>query len=111
MTQCIAFRPRSSQYCTQPLLTNLVGNIIFTFFTIGKCAFIKHLLSAYYLPDITKTKMGKIGLPALRELRLKFKKKFTFKIQVKFFVSSLVTVLVVLKFEYEVKYKYAMVVL
>ncbi|XP_078186459.1 uncharacterized protein LOC144576930 [Callithrix jacchus] len=29
------FRPRSSRYCSQPLLYCLVGNIIFTFFTIG----------------------------------------------------------------------------
>ncbi|KAF6344841.1 hypothetical protein mRhiFer1_010219 [Rhinolophus ferrumequinum] len=31
----VLLRPRSSRYCSQPLLTNLVGNIIFTFFTIG----------------------------------------------------------------------------
>lgn len=62
MTQCIDFRPRSARYCRQPLLTNLVGNIIFTFFTIGKCAFIKHLLSAYYLSDTAKPKRGKMGL-------------------------------------------------
>ncbi|CAD7689303.1 unnamed protein product [Nyctereutes procyonoides] len=31
----VLLRPRSSRYCRQPLLTNLVGNIIFTFFTIG----------------------------------------------------------------------------
>ncbi|XP_031792089.1 uncharacterized protein LOC116418931 [Piliocolobus tephrosceles] len=31
----LTFRPRSSRYCSQPLLYNLVGNIIFTFFTIG----------------------------------------------------------------------------
>ncbi|KAM5270478.1 uncharacterized protein RBU33_020281 [Hipposideros larvatus] len=31
----VLLRPTSSRYCNQPLLTNLVGNIIFTFFTIG----------------------------------------------------------------------------
>ncbi|XP_072831954.1 uncharacterized protein [Vicugna pacos] len=31
----VLLRPRSSRYCSQPLLTNLVGNIILTFFTIG----------------------------------------------------------------------------
>uniref|UniRef100_A0ACB8EFA6 Uncharacterized protein n=1 Tax=Sphaerodactylus townsendi TaxID=933632 RepID=A0ACB8EFA6_9SAUR len=31
----ILLRPRSSHYCGQPLLYNLVGSIVFTFFTIG----------------------------------------------------------------------------
>ncbi|KAI4578267.1 hypothetical protein MJG53_011122 [Ovis ammon polii x Ovis aries] len=31
----VLLRPRSSRYCSQPLLTNLVSNIIFTFFTVG----------------------------------------------------------------------------
>ncbi|KAJ6656785.1 hypothetical protein lerEdw1_003116 [Lerista edwardsae] len=31
----LLFRPRSSRYCSQPLLYNLVGSIVFTFFTIG----------------------------------------------------------------------------
>ncbi|XP_077787516.1 uncharacterized protein LOC114602951 [Podarcis muralis] len=31
----ILLRPRSSHYCGLPLLYNLVGSIIFTFFTIG----------------------------------------------------------------------------
>lgn len=31
-------RPRSSRHCSQPLLANLVGSIVFTFFTLGRCA-------------------------------------------------------------------------
>ncbi|KAM8791785.1 uncharacterized protein V5649_009023 [Rhynchonycteris naso] len=31
----VLLRPTSSRYCSQPLLNNLVANIIFTFFTIG----------------------------------------------------------------------------
>uniref|UniRef100_A0A8C8URP4 Transmembrame protein 274 n=1 Tax=Peromyscus maniculatus bairdii TaxID=230844 RepID=A0A8C8URP4_PERMB len=31
----VLLRPRSSRYCSQPLLANLVGSIIFTFFTLG----------------------------------------------------------------------------
>ncbi|KAM6216900.1 uncharacterized protein ACDL77_003656 [Rhynchocyon petersi] len=31
----VLLRPRSSQYCSQPLLINLVVSIIFTFFAIG----------------------------------------------------------------------------
>nr|XP_056721467.1 uncharacterized protein LOC130491702 [Euleptes europaea] len=31
----ILLRPKSSRYCGQPLLYNLVGSIVFTFFTIG----------------------------------------------------------------------------
>ncbi|KAL8198340.1 UNVERIFIED_CONTAM: hypothetical protein K2H54_005726 [Gekko kuhli] len=31
----ILLRPRSSHYCGQPLLYNLVGSIVFTFFTVG----------------------------------------------------------------------------
>ncbi|MBZ3873858.1 Protein LZIC [Sciurus carolinensis] len=34
VTRVLNSRPRSSRYCSQPLLTNLVGNIIFTFFTL-----------------------------------------------------------------------------
>ncbi|CAH7445990.1 Tmem274 [Phodopus roborovskii] len=31
----VLLRPRSSRYCSQPLLANLVGNIVFTFFMLG----------------------------------------------------------------------------
>ncbi|XP_077167152.1 uncharacterized protein LOC143824133 isoform X2 [Paroedura picta] len=31
----VLLRPRSSRYCGQPLLYNLVGSIVFTFFTVG----------------------------------------------------------------------------
>ncbi|XP_053136857.1 uncharacterized protein LOC128338442 isoform X3 [Hemicordylus capensis] len=32
---CVLLRPRSSRYCGQPLLYNLVASIVFTFFTTG----------------------------------------------------------------------------
>ncbi|KAM7323920.1 hypothetical protein ACRRTK_016225 [Alexandromys fortis] len=31
----VLLRPRSSRHCSQPLLANLVGSIVFTFFTLG----------------------------------------------------------------------------
>ncbi|KAF7239376.1 Chitin synthase 2 [Varanus komodoensis] len=31
----ILLRPKSSHYCSQPLLYNLVGSIVFTFFALG----------------------------------------------------------------------------
>ncbi|XP_034358714.1 uncharacterized protein LOC117708871 [Arvicanthis niloticus] len=31
----VLLRPRSSRYCSQPLLANLVGNMVFTLFTLG----------------------------------------------------------------------------
>ncbi|KAM5248726.1 uncharacterized protein ACOB6Z_010943 [Ctenodactylus gundi] len=39
----VLYRPRSSQYCSQPLLPNLVGNIILTFFTTGLTVLLTHL--------------------------------------------------------------------
>ncbi|KAK7811100.1 hypothetical protein U0070_016040 [Myodes glareolus] len=33
----VLLRPRSSRHCSQPLLANLVGSIVFTFFTLVSC--------------------------------------------------------------------------
>ncbi|KAM4872895.1 uncharacterized protein RHO17_010390 [Thomomys bottae] len=33
----VLLRPRSALYCSQPLLINLVGNIVLSFFTFSKC--------------------------------------------------------------------------
>nr|KAF6444318.1 hypothetical protein HJG59_008609 [Molossus molossus] len=39
----VLLRPSSSRYCSQPLLNNLVGNIIFTFFSIGFTVLLTHM--------------------------------------------------------------------
>ncbi|KAF6109858.1 hypothetical protein HJG60_011049 [Phyllostomus discolor] len=39
----VLLRPSSSQYCSQPLLNNLVGSIVFTYFTIGFSVLLTHM--------------------------------------------------------------------
>nr|KAF6505868.1 hypothetical protein HJG63_007761 [Rousettus aegyptiacus] len=60
----VLLRPRSSRYCSRPLLTNLVGSIIFTFFTIG---FTVLLTRMEPVPQALKRMFSVFGMGSLGE--------------------------------------------
>ncbi|NP_001353334.1 uncharacterized protein LOC111766314 [Dasypus novemcinctus] len=60
----VLLRPSSSLYCSQPLLINLVGNIIFTFFTIG---FTVLLIQMEHVPQALKRMFSAFGVGSLCE--------------------------------------------
>ncbi|NP_001353350.1 uncharacterized protein LOC113391336 [Pan troglodytes] len=60
----LTFRPRSSQYCSQSLLYNLVSNTIFTFFTIG---FTVRFVQMEPLPRALKWMFSAFGVGSFSE--------------------------------------------